>query len=303
MLTLFTTITLLFAPPPPTVLDPGDEPKLDYAAAIAQMTEAEQLCNTHPSGAIDSLTETLAALVEFAPELAGDDSARTLRQDSRLCLARAHMLAKHDDLAAAVMDEVVRAAMGETVPAAAFGPSLEQLYLQRAKALEDQGRASLSVNCGMDCKIYVDEREVGSEPLSLLLGSYRVWIVDTTGKRPALREVVEFTEVGQLVELEFAPIKRPPPPPPPPEPVARKLPRWAEVALIVTGVGLTTTGAVLLGVSGGNGGKAGLRAGGAVSMLFGVATLLPGAITLSVDERRVAGKREHQAMVSWTMRF
>jgi hypothetical protein len=42
---------------------------------------------------------------------------------------------------------------------------------------------------------------------------------------------------------------------------------------------------------------------GVISTVVGLGALLPGVITLSIDERRLAGKRGRAAMVNWTMQF
>jgi hypothetical protein len=316
MLTLFTTITLLFATTQTPSQPPSDDsttqapaPAIEqpeYDAAVEQLTAADRDANLDPVAAAGALTSAIAALEGFAPTLATDPETRALRQFARLNLARAHMLADQQELAQQVMDEAIREAMGDPVPAGSFGPSLEELYTQRLAALEASGRASLVVNCGMDCKVYVNERDLGPEPPPLLLGTYRVWIEDSTGKRSTLRAPLELNEAGQVYPIEFAPIRRPPAPPPPPPPPTRIMPRWGEIALIVVGVGLTTTGAVLIGLDGSGRGEIGTYEtlpGGVVATVVGVATLLPGVITLSIDERRMAGKTGRQATLNWTMRF
>ena len=313
MLTLLTTIPLLFATIHALSPESGEDELMqapapeveqpEYGAAVDRLREAD----SDPHATAQALSEAILALEEFGPQLAADSEARDLRQYARLNLARVYLLAKNDEFAQLVMDEVVREAMGDVVPAADFGPSLEEFYTERLKALEQEGVASLVVKCGMPCTVHVDERDVGPEPPPLLLGTYRVWIEDTTGERPTIREQVELNEVGQVHEIEFAPIPVPvkaPPPPPPPE---RILPRWAEITLTAVGVGLTTTGAVLVGLDGSETGSSGKPLntvnGGAICLAFGVAALLPGVITLSVDERRLAGKAGRQAMVNWTMQF
>ncbi|PRQ01301.1 hypothetical protein [Enhygromyxa salina] len=308
MLTLLTTITLLFAPtqaptqaPAPAVEQP------EYGAAIDELRQADADANLDPAAATTALTSAISALENFAPELSDDAETRALRQSARLNLARAHLLADHQDDAERIMDDAIRDSMGDVVPAADFGPSLDELYTQRVDALESLGRASLVVSCELPCKVYVNERELGTEPPPLLLGTYRVWIEDTTGRRSDKREQVELSEADQVVGVEFADLR--------PEATqvlrpgrsrARIMPRWAEIALIVTGVGLTTTGGVLLGIDGNtrpNGRIYQTLTGGIIGTVAGVATLLPGVITLSVDERRLAGKTGRQATVSWTMRF
>ncbi|KIG18236.1 hypothetical protein DB30_01345 [Enhygromyxa salina] len=309
---MFAPTTGLDAPGPDT--DKGqtapapalEEP--EYTAAVDQLRVADEAANRDPVAAATALSDAISALEQFGPALAADAEARELRQFARLDLARAHLLANQPELAAQVMDEAIREAMGDPIPAGDFGPSLGELYEQRLAALEESGRASLVVNCGMECKVYVNERDLGPNPPPLLLGTYRVWIEDTTGKRTDTREQVELGEAGQVLELEFA-VLRPPPQPAPQPPAAsfeRKMPRWAEISLIIAGVGLTTTGGVLLGLDGTHkrsGAQHNTLPGGAVATLVGVVTLLPGVITLSIDERRLAGKTRRQATVNWTMRF
>ncbi|PRQ02362.1 hypothetical protein ENSA5_23790 [Enhygromyxa salina] len=312
MLPLLTIIPLLFAstaaPTPETTEGEATEapaPALEqpeFDAAVERLGEADSEANRDPVAAAEALTEAISALQEFGPELAADEEARELRQYARLNLARAHLLAEEPELAAEVMDEALREAMGETLPAADFGPSLEDLYAERLAALEALGRASLVVRCELPCKIYVNENEVGPELPPLLRGTYRVWVESPSGQRPAVRELVELSEPDASYEVEFAPIvKQPAVVEEPPKPVGRLLPRWSEIALTLVGTGLTTTGAVLMGLDHKDNFQT--MGVGAATLVVGATVLTVGVVTLSVDERRVARGASRQAMISWTTKF
>jgi hypothetical protein len=296
---------LLLAPPPipDPPADPPPEQSPEFIAALEHLKQTDSDANHDPVTAATALVEALGSLADYAPEVAASPDAKEQRQFARLNLARAYLLADEDELAERAMDEAVREAMGEVLDADLFGPSLADLYKRRVEALEQLGRARLLVRCAKPCEVYVNETAVDpSEPSSLLLGSYRVWIEDPSGRVPRKRELVELSEAEQVYEVAFAAVVPPPPPrPKPPAKPKRIMPRGAEIALLVIGAGLTATGAAL--VAHNSNLDVGPMIGGAVGLAVGAGMLTSAVITLSIDERKLARGVAHQATLSWTMSF
>jgi hypothetical protein len=312
MLTLLITLPLLFAPPaepteatdPPTAPPPAEvTAPPEYTAAIEHLAQADSDANLSPAESSAPLAEALAALADFAPELATDTKARELRAFARLNLARAHLLAGNSDLAQEAMDEAIRENPGAPLPADVLGSEVAELYAIRLAALEEQGHGRLEVRCVTPCKVYLNENEIDlqADPLPLVFGTYRVWIEDLAGEHPPKRMLIEINEADTAEEIEFAPYTPPPPPPPPPPLPDRIMPRWAEVLLVVAGTGLTTAGSVLVALD--NDDSYTPMAAGAATLAVGAAGLTTGIITLSIDERRLAQAEGHQATLSWTLRF
>ena len=173
---------------------------LSYGAVIDHLTSVDDKANRDPIAAIDALTAAIAILDNYAPELSGDPKALEARSLARLNLARAHLMADQVESATQVMDVAIRAAMGASLPAESFGPSLLALYEQRLAALEQGGYASLVVNCELPCRVFVEQRELDELP-PLLLGSYAVWVQDVAGKQAPLREQIELRIAGGTHEL------------------------------------------------------------------------------------------------------
>ena len=107
----------LFAFTQAPALEPGDDlttqapaPAIEqpeYSAAVERLRQADEDANSSDAvETIEALTAAIAALEEFGPLVAGDDTAREQRQYARLNLARAHLLAEQDELAAQAMDDL-----------------------------------------------------------------------------------------------------------------------------------------------------------------------------------------------------
>ncbi|KIG18237.1 hypothetical protein DB30_01346 [Enhygromyxa salina] len=292
------------APPPPELIADEQPQSPKFTAALEHLAQVDtEISRTEdPLASADALIEALAALTNYAPEVAASPSARDLRQLARLNLARTYMLAGKDDLAIETMDETIREAMGDEVNAGMFGPSLSDLYQQRMAALDERGRATLVVTCARPCRVYINETAAApDEPPSLPLGSYRVWIEDATEDLPRRRVLVNLSEAEQVYEVDYAPLPVPEAPAKPEPKPDRIMPRGAELALIVLGAGLTATGAVL--VAGNKHLQVGPMIGGVLGLAVGAGMLTSGSIALTVDERKLARGTSHQATLSWNMRF
>lgn len=291
------SLLVAIEPPAPSV------EVLDYDAAVVRLRAVDEGANRDPAASIDALTDALAAFEAFAPELSRDPEALELREDARLNLARAHLMAGQRAAAEQVMDAAVRAAMGRQLPAESFGPSLSALYLQRVAALERGGYASLVVTCNQPCRIFIEQREF-EEPPQLLLGRYTVWVEDVDGQYPPKPEQIEFTEAGEVHELVFPVVDIVPAAPhrTPQYGPDRIMPQWASVTLLMAGAAAMAVGGSIVTIAGTANDNAGLMAGAAV-LGAGTAGLAIGVVVLTYDEYREARAVGRQATLSWTMRF
>ena len=314
MLPLLLSLPLLL---PPTALaapepDPAPAPaveQLEFQTLVEALIEADNKTNRKPAETIDELSAALDALEAQASELAADSQALELRTYARLNLARAYQLTDQPELAAQTMDEAIRVANGDELPASEFGPVLDELYRERLEALEALGRATLEVLCDTKCRVLIDERELAPGSHLLLLGSYRVTVEARDGKHKPMVKVVELTEA----DVEF-PVRyqtrdpNPPKPPEPPPPPKRILSRGGSVTMILIGAATAAVGVGVIGYVGGTrppgtGESSGAIGAGIATLVVGGALLTTGVVSLSIDEVRLGKARGRQAMLSWTTHF
>ncbi len=305
------SLALLLAPPaPPRPRLDVDAPTgasadvdLEYRALVTRIEQLNDRMNQGEDVA-DELTRALADLSRHAPQLADDPTTQELRALAMLNLARARLAADMVDEAVEVLDEAIRTAMGEDLPADRFGPSLAKLYADRRRALEQAGKASIEIECQVPCRVFVNERAAGPHIDDLVLGTYRVWVEASStplADEAATRTNVNLTEPGQTASIELDKPK-------PSEsrrtldPVTTKriMPMPAEAALITLGAGASLIGALLIGIGGDQ--RPQLITG---STMLGVggAMLLAGSVTLGIDEVREANQRDRRLSLVWTMKF
>ncbi|NVB39631.1 hypothetical protein G6O69_17445 [Pseudenhygromyxa sp. WMMC2535] len=161
--------------------------------------------NGSQSNATNALEQAIVALYEYTPLMAGDDEVLENRDLALMMLVRVYLAQERPEIASAVMDHALRNAGGRALPAAMFGPRLETLHDERRAELEAGGEGSLRVSCAQPCRVFVDEREVISGRLSMLLGQHRVWVEAVSGEGEPLREVVSIDAPGQVIELRHDP--------------------------------------------------------------------------------------------------
>jgi len=297
-------------PPPPELVedpDPAD-------ASIEDIVAEVQRTNGEINKGNDAAEELAAALDQLnarGADFAGDEEVLDYRSEARLNLARAYDLDGQDELAAEAMDTAIREKLGQSLPAAKFGPDLEQLYNDRFAALDEAGWATLEVACVIPCAVYINENEVGSGPQELPPGSYRLLVESTEDRRDPLSEVIEISAESSPTVIDFGP----PPkvvPPPPAVPVYKPImPLGAEVALTVIGTGLSLTGAALIGIGSIQNvhlaedapSKSVLLGAGIGLLVAGVGSLATGTVTLAIDRHRAGNAIEHRAVVGWRMQF
>lgn len=285
----------------------------------------------------DALKRALTRLQsEHGPQLATDPDGLDERRQAYLALAYAYLLL--DDLfqAEKAMDEALRIAMGKELPVEPFGPKLAELYAERKRVLEASGRASVKIDCAVPCRVLLSEQPIpGNDPVSLYLGTYRVWIEATDGSTEPMQVTIELDEDGQSERISFgeaakaspeplAPKLEPEPTPGPIPPTvdtgeadgARRIqPRWAELLGMGVGAGLLVAGAVILGLDNRcpNLQDATSRcakvwdtepAAGYSLLALGGGLLLVEGVMLTVDEVRVRkDRRDLQVGIGWTLRF
>lgn len=177
----------------------------DYQAALAEVEEASKEANrkTDPE-TLARLDQALLVVQRFPEELAGDPEGRERRALAQLNLARLHMIGGNESAAVEAMDRAIFAAGSETLPADRFGPDLAALHQQRVEALEQGGRATLTVHCRSQCRIYVDGNAVVGDSTALYLGQHQLHVTSPEGE-PLTRTVIldgdgETVEYGEPVQ-------------------------------------------------------------------------------------------------------
>ena len=118
------------------------------------------------------------------------------------------------------------------------------------------------------------------------------------------RRIGRKAAVGEVYELEFVGADLVPNPPGPPQPYVydRIMPQWASVTLFIAGVGALAAGATIAQIGGEANDTPALLAGATI-LGAGTAGVAAGVIVLTVDEYRTVYSVEHQATLSWVMRF
>ncbi len=282
-------------------------PDLEGNATVKLDAAFEQIGDAEPATSIAQLD---AALAEAAnqPQLADDDAALAKLANARLALAWLHLANADEAAAAAAMDEALRSARGLGLDAGKFGPAVLELHDTRKAALDANGRATIEVDCKVDCVVVINEQHAGNPTKDLMLGTYRVWISAQDGDPSWAFHKVTLDEAGETRTILFegpASVDAV-------EPRKRTLPRWAKIVGMTVGLGVAAGGAVLMAYNGkcqGGGdpatcpkiydntvqGVSMLAAGGTVFLTFGA--------LLTVDEVRVGKAKGQQATLTWTMRF
>jgi hypothetical protein len=300
------------APPPNAVEalpseDAKPAPPGSYAKVVADLEEAIALNTADPAAGNGSLANALLALIEHAPALAADRNTLMRRVDAMLQLARSQ-LPKTPNIAAQTMDEAIRQAHGDSLPAASYGPRLEALYQERLAVMNERGTAELEIDCTIRCRVYIDghEEPIVSGPLHL--GAHNVWVEDISGVYPPLRSVEVLSVAGKKHKLSYGPHMAPRPAAA--APGSRVAPLWVEITMLTMGVAMLVGGTTALALHQdcpepnftyckNFDGRA---LGGALIGIGGV-SLGAGSVMLSVDRRRDVQNDSLQAMLVWQRRF
>lgn len=314
--TLLSLAPLALAPPasePAHASEPADAND-DYAAALARVSQTQNMANEDPQQGATQLRDALQLLQSFGPQLAKDPVGQSARTMAQLTLARALLAIGDADGARAMMDEVIRISRGDPLPTSEFGPGLVALHRERARVLEKAGTATIDIDCKSRCRVYINERPADPRSENLVLGRYRVWIESSDDSERPMQSTITLAQPDQIAALSFGSV---PVVDTPPEtkPFKRIMPRGVEIALLLTGVAAIGVGGSLLAIDDRcptgladptttdcplvyvtkTAGIATLVAGGAVGLL--------GGITLTVDEVRLGKHRSQQVGLSWTLRF
>jgi tetratricopeptide (TPR) repeat protein len=162
----------------------GEEYMESFSSAI-------ELSRASPSDGIGPLLLLLADSPKYTEVLAGDPAHQNLRQRGLLALAMAYLAVGDRDAATFALDEAIRSSFdGRSSPAVVLNESGRKLFEERKRLLEADGRADFSVDCTVDCQVFVNELRVNG-PVSLLRGSYRVRVQSADG-----------THVDSVVEID-----------------------------------------------------------------------------------------------------
>lgn len=303
--------------PPPSLEAPesteeqtDDSQPLSYTAAVAELQAALDSFRTNPTEGAERLANALLLLNDYTPELAKDRDALALRVDAMLEMARSQ-LKKTPLLAAATMDEAIRQAHGDPLPASNYGPGLGDLYEQRLAAMNEQGTAQFEVHCTVRCRVYIDGHETPIFSGPIHLGKHQVWVEDTLGQHPPLRSDEHLSEPGETREISYGPTIKPRPPTPPQKPLPRVAPKWVGVTLITFGVAMLIGGSSVLGAYGTcavptpDACQKNFNTLPLAGVLLGLggAGLGIGSVLVGVDRQRSAHNDALQVTIGWRAQF
>ncbi|MCA9683049.1 MAG: hypothetical protein KC457_12690 [Myxococcales bacterium] len=180
----------------------------DYQAALAEVEEASKEANRKTDlHTLARLDQALLMVQRFPENLAQDPDGRERRALGQLNLARLHMIGGNDRAAVEAMDRAIFAAGSDTLPADRFGPDLAALHQRRVEALDQAGRATLTVHCRSQCQIYVDGNAVIGDSAELYLGAHQLHV--TSRDEEPLTQTVILDGDGELIEYGIARIVEP----------------------------------------------------------------------------------------------
>ncbi|GEM_PF-5488602 len=180
------------------------EPSADYEAAREQLEVASKEANGSQSPAtVERLAGAISDVEQFPLELAEDGEGREAWLQAQANLARLHLNLGNPRTAGSVMDAAIIAAdggAGGSLPVARFGPKVIALHAQEIGVLELRGRATLEVECVVECRLIVDGSAIEGLSVDLYLGPHQVYVYSEVDV-PLHREV-ELEEAGLVVEYE-----------------------------------------------------------------------------------------------------
>ena len=302
-------------PPAPSAVPSSSGDEAAYQTALDNLRTAQKMANDDPVSGSSQLSDALTELQAYPSLLAADPEGQRARIMAQLSLARALLAAGKAERAREVMDEAIRTARGDPLPAANFGPGLAALHGERQGVLDKQGHGALDIECKIACRVIINERPTDPTTDDLLLGSYRVWVEARDGSQAPVMTTIELEHDGQVASLDYGRVVDDNPDVPPKRGSKRLMPRWAEVVLMSAGAAAIGTGAALWAIDGRCPGGADpndvdacpnvyiTKTAGIATLAAGGAVLLTGTIMLTVDEVRVNKRRGNQVALTWTLRF
>jgi len=252
----------------------GAEPT-EATGAADEIIESVARMESDPLFDPDLRTAELRRIVALAEEhpfaVADRPEAHDARITALLALAVLAQQRGARDEASALIDEVIRVARGDVVPAG----SLERMLYDRLALPQNAHHGSLHVACKTPCRVVLDERDIGHgtevSARGIPYGPHRLSIRaldeagytqtskielgdgsprhDVTFEDPAARKAA-----AAAAAKPAAPIAAPAPPPPAPTPQAPEpawpMPRWVSIVGISLGAGTLAAGGVLIGLDG-----------------------------------------------------
>ena len=292
---------------------------------VEALQTAEQKANEDPGSGIEPLRDALARYEALGRTIARDRKAHEARTYAFLALARAYQALGQNQEAEGAMDEVIRVARGDAIPAKTFGPRLVELYEARLAAPENRPAGHLVVTCAPACDVLLNTRHAGSgarvELINVPIGSHRVEVFASDGSTEESLEQRIDLEDGETFALEWKideetikivdpDIKGPADTGP-----RRRLPRWAGIVGMATGAAAMIAGGVLLGFHGrcpdGSDPSAAdacinvlnTRAPGIALLAVGGAAFAGFGVALIVGETKARKRGTSGAMLGYTLRF
>lgn len=233
---------------------------------------AKDLCNEDPVGGAAALERALKGFEAYAPEIAAKVELQAIQRRAALTLARAYHNNQQPKRARKVLNDIYRSDPPNDSELRSLGPSLVALGKEVRARVERLEQGRIDVHCNQPCQVYINERKADRES-SHLEGSYRVYVEDLAGDKPALTKHVQILPGGGAVKVSYdnsapvAPVVTPRASqsdpldfvdPSTPESTRRDLPRtpyprprriaplWLEILGVTSGLAAVGTGAVLL---------------------------------------------------------
>lgn len=298
-------------------------PKSSRARGLNQQLEnidvAKDLCGEDPVGGAAALERALKGFEAYAPEIATKVELQAIQRRATLTLARAYHNNQNHKRARKVLNDIYRSDPPSESELRSLGPSLVALGHEVRAKVEMLEKGHINVQCNQPCQVYINERKADLES-SHLEGSYRVYVEDLAGDKPALTKHVQILPGGGVVKVSYdnrLPVAPAAPPkasqrdplvfvdPSTPEGAPRGLPRspyprakriaplWLEIVGVSAGLIAVGTGVVLRQIhhqpkkSTANSDrpqKYETKLGGTITIAAGATTALLFAVFLTIDQ-------------------
>jgi hypothetical protein len=146
--------------------------------------------------------ETVGNILADPADFVATPGGPAALETARLALAERYLIDGDDRRMKAIVDDLIRTAAGEPIELEGRSPELVEFHAERTAVLEAGGLATIALDCRVPCEVMIDER-TSSEREELFVGPHRVRVYDEAGELEPLRELIELSEPGQVLELTY----------------------------------------------------------------------------------------------------
>jgi exonuclease VII small subunit len=176
------------------------------SATLAELDRAYSgALATYQNGDFEGSVRTLRAVVQDLERLPASAEAFSQWQRAMLRLARAEQTLGHGGEAKDVLERLVRASPNIKVDPYQYPPSFAKQVAEASAAVQKLAKKKLTVEAAAKgAKVFVEGREVGYAPLAIELPPGRYRVSGAAGNVHVPTIVVDLTEEGQKVTLNFA---------------------------------------------------------------------------------------------------